>query len=167
MLSLNCKNVQHVKIYKKIPQLSMSDNCVKSYSSWKAFFFFFLTFTAFGYSNNQREATLTKCEVAKAKFWESLTFCFFTAMLITYINGWTPAQIFLERGLQWRGLHLLFFDRSYQVLLTDVVIIPRWAIQALVLVFFAGYWWIRRFPGLELTAAQHHPQLTKSSIVFI
>jgi hypothetical protein len=27
-----------------------------------------LTFTAFGYSNNQREATLiTKCEVAKAK----------------------------------------------------------------------------------------------------
>jgi hypothetical protein len=27
-----------------------------------------LTFTAFGYSNNQREATLTKCEVAKAKF---------------------------------------------------------------------------------------------------
>ena len=35
-------------------------------------------FVAFGYSNNQREATLiTKCEVAKAKFWESLTFMFF------------------------------------------------------------------------------------------
>jgi hypothetical protein len=32
MLSLNCKNVQHVKIYKKVPQLKMSDNCVKSYS---------------------------------------------------------------------------------------------------------------------------------------
>ena len=56
MLSLNCKNVQHVKIYKKVPQLKMSDNCVKSYSSWNAFFL--LTFTAFGYSNNQREATL-------------------------------------------------------------------------------------------------------------
>jgi plasmid maintenance system antidote protein VapI len=27
MLSLNCKNVQHVKIYKKVPQLKMSDNC--------------------------------------------------------------------------------------------------------------------------------------------
>jgi hypothetical protein len=31
--SLNCKNVQHVKIYKKVPQLKMSDYCVKSYSS--------------------------------------------------------------------------------------------------------------------------------------
>jgi hypothetical protein len=30
---------------------------------------------------------------------------------------------------KWRGLHLLFFYRSYQVLLTDVVIIPSWAIQ--------------------------------------
>ena len=55
MLSLNCKNVQHVKIYKKVPQLKMSNNGVKSYSSRNAFFF---TFTAFGYSNNQREATL-------------------------------------------------------------------------------------------------------------
>jgi hypothetical protein len=35
-----------------------------------------------------------------------------------------------RKGLQWRRLHLLFFYRSYQVLLTDVVIIPRWAIQA-------------------------------------
>ena len=54
MLSWNCKNVQHVKIYKKVPQLKMSDNCVKNYSSWNAY----LTFTAFGYSNNQRETTL-------------------------------------------------------------------------------------------------------------
>jgi hypothetical protein len=39
-----------------------------------------------------------KCEVAKAKFWESLTFMFFfTAMLIPYIKGGIPAQIFLER----------------------------------------------------------------------
>ena len=47
---------------------------------------------------------------------------FFTAMLITYIFFW-------RGGLQWRGLHLLFFDRSYQVLLTDVII-PRWATGA-------------------------------------
>ena len=55
MLSLKCKNVQHVKIYKKDPQLKMSDHGVKSYSSWNAFFCWL---TAFGYSNNQREATL-------------------------------------------------------------------------------------------------------------
>ena len=53
MLSLNCKHVQHVKIYKKVPQLKMSDNCVKSYSSWNAFFV-----DSNGYSNNQRETTL-------------------------------------------------------------------------------------------------------------
>jgi hypothetical protein len=33
----------------------MCDNCVKSYSSWNAFFCWL---AAFGYSNNQREATL-------------------------------------------------------------------------------------------------------------
>jgi hypothetical protein len=42
--------------------------------------------------------SITKCEIAKAKFSESLTLMFFTAMLITYIKGGTPAQIFLERG---------------------------------------------------------------------
>jgi hypothetical protein len=42
--------------------------------------------------------SITKCEVAKPKFSESLTLMFFTAMLITYIKGGTPAQIFLERG---------------------------------------------------------------------
>jgi hypothetical protein len=51
-------------------------------------------------------------------------YVFFTAILITYI------KFFWRRGLQWRGLHLLFFYRSYQVLLTDVVFIPRWAMQA-------------------------------------
>jgi hypothetical protein len=39
----------------KVSQLKMCDNCVKSYSSWNAFFCWR---TAFGYSNNQREATL-------------------------------------------------------------------------------------------------------------
>jgi hypothetical protein len=42
--------------------------------------------------------SITKCEVGKAKFSESLTFMFFTAMLITYIKGGTPAQFYLERG---------------------------------------------------------------------
>ena len=74
---------------KKVPQLKMSDNCVKSYSSWNAFFL--LTFTAFGYSNNQREATLLQ----NVNHWH---LCFFTAILITYIKGGTLAQIFLERG---------------------------------------------------------------------
>ena len=47
-------------------------------------------------------------------------------MLITYIKGGTPAQFFFGEGVcNDEGLHLLFFDRSYQVLLTDVVIIPR------------------------------------------
>jgi hypothetical protein len=32
-VDLDCKNVQHVKIYKKVPQLKMFDNGVKSYSS--------------------------------------------------------------------------------------------------------------------------------------
>jgi hypothetical protein len=35
---------------KKSPQLKMCDNCVKSYSSWNAFFCWL---TAFGYSNYQ------------------------------------------------------------------------------------------------------------------
>ena len=57
MLSLNCKNVQHVKIYKnsstveKVRQLCEESFLLKC-------IFFLLTFTAFGYSNNQREATL-------------------------------------------------------------------------------------------------------------
>jgi hypothetical protein len=43
------------------------------------------------------------------------------------LKGEPRPKIFWRRGLQWRGLHLLFFYRSYQVLLTDVVVIPRWA----------------------------------------
>ena len=74
-------------------QLKMCDNCVKSYSSWNAFY---CRLTAFGYSNNQREA---KCEVGKAKFWESLTYMFFTAILITYIKGGTPAHICFGEGI--------------------------------------------------------------------
>jgi hypothetical protein len=42
--------------------------------------------------------SITKCEVGKAKFSESLTFMFFTAMLITYFKGGTPSQFYLERG---------------------------------------------------------------------
>ena len=37
-------------------------------------------------------------------------YVFFTAILITYIKGGTPAHIFLcRRGLQWRRLYLLIF----------------------------------------------------------
>jgi hypothetical protein len=40
--------------------------------------------------------SITKYEVGKAKFWESLTYMFFfTAILITYIKGGTPAHILL------------------------------------------------------------------------
>jgi len=45
---------------------------------------------------------------------------FFTAMLITYIKGGTPAQIFLERGSAMTSATFVIF---YQVLLTDVI--PR------------------------------------------
>ena len=116
---------------KNFPQLKMCDNCMKSYSCWNAFFCWL---TAFGYSNNQREATLLQnVKYQRLNFENHWHIYFFTAILITYIKGGTPAPIFFwRRGLQRRGLHLLFFYWSYQVLLTDVVIIPRWAIQALV-----------------------------------
>jgi len=60
-----------------------------------------------------------------------LTYIFFyTAILITYIKGGAPAQIFLEKeSPMTRITFVIFFYRSYQVLLTDVII-PRWAIQA-------------------------------------
>jgi hypothetical protein len=48
-------NVRLSRSRKNFPQLKMCHNCVKSYSSWNAFFCWL---TAFGYSNNQREATL-------------------------------------------------------------------------------------------------------------
>ena len=46
---------------------------------------------------------------------------FFTGMLITYIKGGTPAQIFLERGSAMTRATFVIF---YQVLLTDVVVYP-------------------------------------------
>jgi hypothetical protein len=79
---------------------------VKSYSSWNAFFL--LTFTAFGYSNNQREATLiTKCEVAKAKFWESLTFMFlFLQLSLTFISYsfWNTRRKVLKKIAEKRAI---------------------------------------------------------------
>jgi hypothetical protein len=51
---------------------------------------------------------------------------FLTAILITYIKGGTPAQIYLEKGFaMMRATFGFFFYRSYKVLLIDVVIIPR------------------------------------------
>jgi hypothetical protein len=88
----------------------MSDNCVKSYSSWNAFFF---TFTAFGYSNNQREATLLQnVKKQKLNFENHWHLCFFTAMLITYIKGGTPAHIFLEMGsAMTRATFVIFWPK--------------------------------------------------------
>jgi hypothetical protein len=54
--SLNCKNVQHVKIYKKSSTVENVWQLCEELFLLKCIFF--LTFTAFGYSNNQREATL-------------------------------------------------------------------------------------------------------------
>jgi hypothetical protein len=57
----------------------MCDNCVKSYSSWNAFFCWL---TAFGYSNNQREATLLQnVKSEKQNFENHWHICFFTAIL--------------------------------------------------------------------------------------
>jgi hypothetical protein len=56
MLSLNCKNVHHVKIYKKVPQLKMSNNCEELFLL--KCIFFLLTFTALGYSNTGLQAAL-------------------------------------------------------------------------------------------------------------
>jgi hypothetical protein len=54
-----------------------------------------------------------------SQFWESLTYMFFTAILITYIKGGTPAQFYLEKGsAMMRATFVFFFHRSYQVLLT-------------------------------------------------
>jgi hypothetical protein len=44
-------------------------------------------------------------------------------MLITYIKGGTPAQIVFERESAMTRATFVIFDRSYQILLTDVVII--------------------------------------------
>ena len=56
MLSLNCKNVQHVKIYHKSSTVENVRQLCEELFLLKYIFLF--TFTAFGYSNNQREATL-------------------------------------------------------------------------------------------------------------
>ena len=45
-------------------------------------------------------------------------------MLITFIKEGTPAQIYLEKGSAMTRDTFGIFDRSYQVLLTGVVI-PR------------------------------------------
>jgi hypothetical protein len=56
---------------------------------------FFYWLTAFGYSNNQREATLLQnVKSEKLNFENHWHICFFTAILITSIKGGTPAHIF-------------------------------------------------------------------------
>ena len=51
---------------------------------------------------------------------------FFTAILITYIKGGNPAQIYFGEGVcNDEGYIWVFSYGSYKVVLTDVVIIPR------------------------------------------
>ena len=60
---------------------------------------FFVDFTAFGYSNNQRDANLLQnVKLHMLNFENHWHLCFFTAVLITYIKGGSPFQIFLEKG---------------------------------------------------------------------
>ena len=54
-LSLSCKNVQHVKIYKTFPTVKNVWQLCEELFLLKCIFCWL---TAFGYSNNQREATL-------------------------------------------------------------------------------------------------------------
>ena len=93
---------------KNFPQLKMCDKCVKSYSSWNAFFCWL---TAFGYSNNQREATLLQnVKLNFENHWH--IWFFFTAILITYIKGGIPAQIFLEKGsAMMRATFVIFLPK--------------------------------------------------------
>ena len=101
------QNVQHVKIHKKvltvknIRQLCEELFLLKCIFCWLSL----LLVTRIIKGNN----SITKCEVAKGKFWESLTFMFFTAMSITYIKGGTPAQIVLERGSAMTRATLVIF----------------------------------------------------------
>jgi hypothetical protein len=55
----------------------------------------FLLTHCFGYSNNQREATLLQNVKYQKLILRIIDICFFTAILITYIKGGTPAQIVL------------------------------------------------------------------------
>ena len=49
---------------------------------------------------------------SKSKIWESLTFMFFTAMLITFIKGGTPAQFVFERGsAMTRATFVIFWPK--------------------------------------------------------
>ena len=68
----------------------------------------FCWLTAFGYSNNQREATLL-CEVGKAKFWESLIYMFLQQFWYLTLKGEPLPKFFCRRGLQWQRLHLLIY----------------------------------------------------------
>ena len=53
--------------------------------------------------------SITKCEVGKAKFWESLTYVFFTAILITYIKGGDPCRNYFGEGVCNDGYICYFF----------------------------------------------------------
>ena len=71
----------------------MCDNCVKSYSSWNAFFVDSLLLVTQIIKGKQ---LYYKMWSRKSKILRIIDiYVFFTAFLITYIKGGTPAQIFL------------------------------------------------------------------------
>ena len=105
--NLNCKNVQHVKIYKKRSTVENVRQLCEELFLLKCILL--LTFTAFGYSNNQRETTLLqKVKWQKQNFENHWHLCFSTAMLIIYIKRGTPAQHFWGSAMT-RATFVCFF----------------------------------------------------------
>ena len=91
---------------KNFPQLKMCDNCEELF----LLKCIFCWLTAFGYSNNQTEATLLQnVKSEKLNFENHWHIWFFSAILITYIKGEPLPTFFCRRGLQWWRLHLLIF----------------------------------------------------------
>ena len=109
---------------KNFPQLKMCDNCVKSYSSWNAFFFV---------DSLPLVTQIIKGKQLYYKMWSSKSKIlrvvdiniFFTAILITYIKGGNLCPNFLVEGVcNDEGYILLFFYRSYQVFWLMLLLYP-------------------------------------------
>jgi hypothetical protein len=129
MLSLNCKKCSACQDLQKVPQLKMSDNCVKSYSSWNTFYCWHSLLLV---------TQIIKGKQLYYKMWSSKSkilriidiYVFLQQCWLFTLKGEPLPKYFGEGICNDDGYICYFFYRSYQVLLTDVVIIPRWAIQA-------------------------------------
>ena len=111
-MSLNFKNVQHVKIYTKDPQLKMSENCVKSYSSWNAFFFFLLPLLLVTQIIKGKQLYY-KMWSSKSKILRIIDICVFLQQCWKLIlKGEPPAQFFLERrSAMTRATFVIFWPK--------------------------------------------------------